>query len=334
MRERIAELERERELLNAIANHAASLIAIVDDEGRVRPFATNKAFERTLDYEPDETGNVLFWERYVPDGERARARDCIESAVRTRGTCELEGKWMQRDGTEIDVFWTCTPMPRIATGALYLITGTDITDLRRTEAEVRRSRARIVAAGDEARRRLERNLHDGAQQRLIALLLQLRNAQRGAIAHDVALESAVEELAAAVRELRELAQGIHPSALTDRGLAAALRIVAARSPVHVELDVTATPMDPNIAAAAYYIVSESLTNVAKYADAEAVAVRVRETGEKLVVVVEDDGVGGADPFGGTGLRGLGDRIAALDGSLYVDSPRGGGTRVRAELPLG
>jgi len=333
MRERIAELERERELLNAIANHAASLIAIVDDEGRVRPFATNKAFERTLDYEPHETGNVLFWERYVPDGERARARDCIESARRTRSTCELEGKWVQRDGTEISVFWTCTPLPRIETGTLYLITGTDITDLRRHEAEVRRSRARIVAAGDEARRRLERNLHDGAQQRLIALLLQLRNAQRGAIAHEVALETAVEELAAAVRELRELAQGIHPSALTERGLAAALRIVAARSPVHVELDVTATPMDPNIAAAAYYIVSEALTNVAKYADAETVAVRVREAGERLVVVVEDDGVGGADPFGGTGLSGLGDRIAALDGSLYVDSPAGEGTRVRAELPL-
>src|SRR6201999_3645154 len=127
---------------------------------------------------------------------------------------------------------------------------------------------RIVAAADDARRRLERNLHDGAQQRMIALLLQLRNAQRGAIAPEAAVETAVAELAAAVKELRELAQGIHPSALGERGLAAALRIVAARSPVHVELDVTATPMDPNVAAAAYYIVSEALTNVAKYADAE------------------------------------------------------------------
>jgi signal transduction histidine kinase len=198
---------------------------------------------------------------------------------------------------------------------------------------MRRSRVRIVAAGDDARRRLERNLHDGAQQRLIALLLQLRGAQRGTVAAHAAVEAAVEELAAAVKELRELAQGIHPSALTERGLRSALRIVAARAPVPVELDVTDTPIDASVAVAAYYIVSEALTNVAKYADASRAAVRVRETGEHLVVVVEDDGKGGADEAGGTGLRGLHDRVAALDGRLDVDSPRGGGTRLRAELPL-
>jgi signal transduction histidine kinase len=216
---------------------------------------------------------------------------------------------------------------------VYLITGTDITDRKRHEEEMRRSRVRIVAAGDDARRRLERNLHDGAQQRLIALLLQLRGAQRGTVAAHAAVEAAVEELAAAVKELRELAQGIHPSALTERGLRSALRIVAARAPVPVELDVTDTPIDASVAVAAYYIVSEALTNVAKYADASRAAVRVRETGEHLVVVVEDDGKGGADEAGGTGLRGLHDRVAALDGRLDVDSPRGGGTRLRAELPL-
>jgi len=196
------------------------------------------------------------------------------------------------------------------------------------------SRARILDAADGERRRIERNLHDGAQQRLIALLLQLRSAQRGIVEPGVAVAAAVEELAAAVKELRELAQGIHPSALSDRGLAPALRIVAARAPVPVELDVTDAWLDPQLAAAAYYIVSEGLTNVAKYAEAERAAVRVRETGDQLVVVVEDDGKGGADPFGGLGLRGLGDRVAALDGTLYVDSPSGGGTRVRAEFPLG
>jgi PAS domain S-box-containing protein len=333
LRARVAELERERELLNAIANYAPSLICLVDDRGRVRPFASNQAFERTLGYAPDETGGALFWERYVPDGERAAARDSILSAIHTQSRTEHDGRWQQRDGTPIDVSWTCTPLPRVASGKVYLISGTDITDRKRHEAEVRKSRARIVAAADDARRRLERNLHDGAQQRLVALLVQLRGAQRGLVDPKHALGSAVEELASAVKELRGLAQGIHPSALTERGLAPALRMVAARAPIPVEVDVTDAPLEPPIAVAAYYIVSEALTNVAKYAEATRAAVRVRETGDRLVVVVEDDGRGGADPLGGSGLPGLGDRVAALDGFFFVDSPEGAGTRIRAELPL-
>jgi len=333
LKARIAELERERELLSAIANYAPSLICLVDADGRVRPFATNKAFERTLGYEPHETGGVLFWDRYVPDGERAAARDCILTAIRTGAPTEHQGRWLQRDGDEIDVDWSCTPLPKVESGRVWLVTGTDVTDRKRHEAEVRQSRARIVAAADDARRRLERNLHDGAQQRLIALLLHLRNAQRGAVAAGDALDAAVPELSAAVKELRELAQGIHPSALGERGLGAALRIVAARAPVPVELDVTDTPVEPRFSVAAYYIVSEALTNVAKYAEATRAAVRVRETDRALVVVVEDDGKGGADPSGGTGLAGLADRVAAFDGTLTIDSPRGGGTRLRAELPF-
>ena len=333
LRERVAELERERELLNAIANYAPSLICLIDGDGRVRPFASNRAFEQILGYAPHETGGQFFWDKYVADGERGRARDCILSAIRSRASSHCEGRWLQRDGSEIDVVWSCTPLPKISSGPVYLISGTDVTERKRHEAEVRRSRTRIVAAADDARRRLERNLHDGAQQRLLALLLQLRGAQRGLVDPQVTLELAVEELAAAVKELRALAQGIHPSALTERGLAAALRIVAARAPVPVELDVTDTPLDPGVTVAAYYIVSEALANVAKYAEANRVAVRVRESDDRVVVVVEDDGKGGADPIGGTGLSGLGDRVMALDGSLYVDSPLGGGTRVRAELPL-
>jgi PAS domain S-box-containing protein len=323
LRERIAELERERALLNAIANYAPSLICLIDPDGTVRPYATNKTFERTLGYEPEETGGVLFWERYVPDGERAGARDCILSAVRMQAAAAHEGRWLQRDGTEFEVSWTCTPLPKIASGPVYLISGVDITDRKRHEAEVRQSRARIVAAADNARRRLERNLHDGAQQRLVSLLLQLRAAQRGLMDPGETVNAAVDELA----------QGIHPSALSDRGLQAALRIVAARCPVAVELDVTDVWLEPQVAAAAYYIVSEALNNVAKYAEATTAAVRVRETGDRLVVVVEDDGKGGADPFSGTGLPGLGDRVAALDGEFTVDSPPGAGTRIRAELPL-
>jgi PAS domain S-box-containing protein len=333
LRARVAELERERELLNSIANNAPSLICLVDAEGRVRPFASNQAFERTLGYAPHETGGALFWERYVPDGERAAARDCILSAIRTQSVSECESRWLQRDGAEIDVAWAVTPLPKIEGGPVWLISGSDITDRKRHEEEVRRSRARIVAAADDARRRLERNLHDGAQQRLIALLLQLRNAQRGAVAADAAVSAAVGELAAAVKELRELAQGIHPSALAERGLAAALRIVASRAPLPVELDVTQTPLEGKISVAAYYIVSEALNNVAKYADATRAAVRVRETERALVVVVEDDGRGGADPALGTGLNGLVDRVAAFDGMLTIDSPCGAGTRIRAELPF-
>jgi PAS domain S-box-containing protein len=176
LKNRIAELERERDLLNSIANNAPSLLCLIDGDGRVRPFATNKAFERTLGYEPHETGGAFFWDRYVPDGERATARDCILSAVRSGASSDCEGRWMQRDGTSIEVAWSCTSLPKIASGPVFLITGTDITERKRHEEEVRRSRARIVAAADDARRRLERNLHDGAQQRLIALLLQLRGA--------------------------------------------------------------------------------------------------------------------------------------------------------------
>jgi PAS domain S-box-containing protein len=333
LREQVAELERERQLLNAIANYAPSLLCLIDQNGRVRPFATNRAFERTLGYEPHETGGVMFWDRYVPDGERAAARDTIMAAIEMQSRIEYEGRWLQRDGMAIDITWSCTPLPKIASGPVYLISGTDITDRKRHEAEVRKSRARIVAAADDARRRLERNLHDGAQQRLLALLVQLRGAQRGLVEPKHALGNAVEELAAAVKELRGLAQGIHPSALTERGLGPALRMVAARAPVPVELDVTETPIEPQIAVAAYYIVSEALTNVAKYAEASRAAVRVRETGDTLVVVVEDDGKGGADPLAGTGLPGLGDRVAALDGTFFVESPKGAGTRIRAELPL-
>src|SRR5438105_8586428 len=124
LKARIAELERERELLNSIANYAPSLICLVDAEGRVRPYASNQAFERTLGYAPHETGGDLFWERYVPDGERAAARDCILGAIRAGATTEREGRWVQRDGTEIDVAWSCTPLPKIETGPVWLITGT------------------------------------------------------------------------------------------------------------------------------------------------------------------------------------------------------------------
>ena len=333
---RVEELERERELLNAIANYAPSLLCLIDPDGTVRPAATTKAFERTLGYPPEETGGVRFWERYVPPEDAGAVREAIETVVRGGVGEEHDGRWLTREGEIVHVLWSCTSLPMIESGPLFLVSGTDITERKRQEEEVRTSRARIVAAGDDARRRLERNLHDGAQQRLMALLLSLRLARTRAGADpELAglLDTSVDELAAAVKELRELARGIHPEVLTRRGLPAALRMMAARMPLPVELDVPAERQPEHVEAAVYYVVSESLANVVRYSGAARVSVRVRAGDGRLEVEVADDGAGGADPAAGTGLRGLADRVAALDGSLTVESQAGEGTRVRAVLPL-
>ena len=333
LRERVAELERERELLNAIANYAPSLICLVDGDGRVRPFASNRAFEQVLGYAPHETGGDLFWEKYVADGERSRARDCILSAIQSRAPSECEGRWLQRDGSEIDVVWTCTPLPKISSGPVYLISGTDVTERKRHEAEVRRSRARIVAAADDARRRLERNLHDGAQQRLLALLLQLRGAQRGLVDETETMNMAVEELAQAVKELRALAQGIHPSALTERGLAAALpdRGRPRAGPGRARRHRHAARHERRGCRLLHRLGSPDERREVRRGDArggarprERRAHRGRRRGRRE---------GRRRPVRRHGAAGLGDRVAALDGSLDVQSPPGGGTRIRAELPL-
>jgi signal transduction histidine kinase len=202
--------------------------------------------------------------------------------------------------------------------------------------ELRASRARLVEAGDAARRRLERDLHDGAQARLVALALLLRTA-RGRVREDAQLASlldrAQEELRTSLRELRELARGIHPAVLTERGLEPALRSLVARAPVPVTVDATADARLPApVESAAYFVVSEALANVAKYARATHASVTVERTNGHLTVEVADDGVGGADVVRGSGLRGLADRLAALDGTLSLDSPAGGGTRLRAKIP--
>jgi signal transduction histidine kinase len=210
-------------------------------------------------------------------------------------------------------------------------------ELRARLEELRGSRARIVEAGDAERRRLERNLHDGAQQRLVAVALQLQ-LLRSRIRDDPGLAeelagAASAELTESLHELRELARGLHPAVL-EHGLAAALHALAARSPVPAAVEYHAPAQLPEtVALAAYFVASEALTNVARYARATAVTVRVSEAAGGLMIDIADDGVGGADDTGGTGLRGLADRVAALDGRLRVSSPVGGGTTVTAELPL-
>ena len=200
------------------------------------------------------------------------------------------------------------------------------------------SRRRIVASGDEQRRKLERNLHDGAQQRLVALSVGLRVAQSKiesspAEAGEL-LETMSNDLADALTELRELARGIHPAVLTERGLAAALEVLVARAPLPVELDVQVPERLPEpVAATAYYIAAETLTNVAKHAQATEATVNIRDDNGVLRLQITDDGRGGADPSGGSGLLGLRDRAEAAGGTLHVASPPGRGTTVTANLPM-
>jgi signal transduction histidine kinase len=200
------------------------------------------------------------------------------------------------------------------------------------------SRARIVQAGDAERRRLERNLHDGAQQRLVSLKLRLRIAE-SRLAEDPAaaaelIAEASDELALGLEELRELARGIHPAILTDHGLMPALEAVATRATLPVEVTgLRPERLSEPVEAAAFYVVSEALANVAKYASVNCARVDLARDDGVLVVEVSDDGVGGADADNGTGLRGLSDRVEALGGRLRVSSERGRGTTVRAELPV-
>jgi signal transduction histidine kinase len=212
-------------------------------------------------------------------------------------------------------------------------------DVRAQLDKVQESRRRIVAAGDEQRRRIERDLHDGAQQRLVALALELRIAQRQRGNADPELDrilaDAVGELQVAVEELRELARGVHPAVLTEEGLAGALESLAARTPLPVEI--AAAPEDRlpgEIEAAAYFVVCEAIANAVKHAQATEIRVSAERRNGRLVIEVEDDGIGGARENGGSGLRGLVDRVEAHGGTLRVESPPGGGTRVIGELPCG
>ena len=203
--------------------------------------------------------------------------------------------------------------------------------------ELAASRARIVKAGDAVRRRLERNLHDGAQQRLVSVALDLhlvdaKLEQDPAAAREY-LAGAQAQLAEGLDELRELARGIHPAVLTDRGLGPALESLATRSPVPVEIeDLPDERLTASVEVAAYYVVAEAITNVAKYAHASHATVSVRRSNGRAMVTVADDGVGGADPALGTGLRGLADRLEALNGRLDVESSAASGTRISAEIP--
>jgi signal transduction histidine kinase len=209
-------------------------------------------------------------------------------------------------------------------------------ELRARVEELRGSRARVIDAGQKERQRLERDLHDGAQQRLIALSLRLSLLDRRLAAEPETREelaAARREVALSLEELRDVARGIHPAVLSGHGLAVAVESLAARAPLPVRLALDVVGRLPEqVEVAAYYVVSESLANVAKHAQAREARVSLEHQQRRLVVEVVDDGVGGADTERGSGLRGLADRVEALGGRLRVWTPLGGGTRVRAEIP--
>jgi signal transduction histidine kinase len=224
-----------------------------------------------------------------------------------------------------------------AAARLALVNARLHAEVRAQLETVQESRARIVMAADEERRRIERDLHDGAQQRLVALALELRSAQRqlgdtGDPELERLLASTADELQVAVEELRSLAQGIHPGILTQGGLAHALEALAARAPLPVAVDATAERFAPDIEATAYFVACEALTNVVKHAHASSAAIGARRANGVLVIEVSDDGNGGAEQQNGSGLRGLADRVEARGGRLVVESEPGSGTRVRGEIP--
>jgi PAS domain S-box-containing protein len=319
--------------LRAMLESALDAVVTMDHRGRV--VGWNHAAETTFGYRADEAVGRDMAELIVPPGLRAAHRKGLARFLETSQPVlldrrlELTGR--HKNGAEfpIELAITRIGLPGPATFTGYL---RDITDRKRADEELRASRARLVEVADAERSRIQRNLHDGAQQRLTAVLLNLGRLRESPQENSRLLELAIDELAAGLQEIRELASGLHPSVLSERGLASALEALSLRAPLPVELETVPDRRLPaQVEAAAYYVVAEALANVHKHAGAGRVVVRVAIDDDGLVVEVVDDGVGGADEEG-EGLRGLADRVEALGGRLTLDSPAGAGTRLLAEIP--
>jgi PAS domain S-box-containing protein len=334
---RLTQLEREQTFTATVVNTAPVIFVLVDAEARIVRF--NSTCEELTGFVDDEAMHGRrFWEAFIEPADHLLAEEMLAAVALSAPLVEQKLRWRSRSGAELVIATSGTSILDADGSPHMLVCGLDVTEREAHLDELRASRARIVDAGDAERRRLERNLHDGAQQRLVSLSLALRLAQarvgtdpQGAI--DI-IEGASAELSAALAELRELARGLHPAVLADRGLEAALDSLAERAvlPVDVLVDLE-TRLPAAVEVAAFYVVAESLTNVAKYARASRAVVRVASAGDAAVVEVRDDGVGGAEVGAGSGLRGLTDRLAALDGRIEIESPAGAGTLVRATIPL-
>jgi PAS domain S-box-containing protein len=314
----------------------------------------NDAAVRTLGFDTDDellgrpSHDSVHYKH--PDGSPYPAEDCpITHATRRGEPIRMERDWwVRKDGSLVPISIHCVPLEidgRMGTAMTFhdLTASVQAEDERRRLeverarlVEVRASRARIVEAADEQRRRVVRDLHDGAQAGLLRVVMALQAALEGA---DVAggartlVADALGNARGAIDEIRELAHGIHPGVLTHGGLAAAVRVLADRAPMPVVVEIAPERYPKSVELAAYFVAAEALTNVAKYARASTARVTAARTGGHLVLTVDDDGVGGARPSAGGGLAGLADRLAAVDGTLTVSSQPGSGTHVRAQIPL-
>jgi PAS domain S-box-containing protein len=327
---------------------------LVDGDDRIA--FVNDAAIRVLGYDGDEellgrpSHDTVHWKH--PDGSPYPAEDCpITHATRRGEPVRMERDWwVRKDGSMVPISIHCVQMEidgRMGTAMTFhdLTASVQAEDERRRHeiararlVEVSASRARIAAAADETRKRIERDLHDGIQQSLVSLGLELRAAvatvppQLGELEGE--LLGIVDGLTNALDGVREIAHGIHPAILSEGGLQPALRMLARRSAVPVDLEVRAEERLPlPIEVAAYYVVSEALTNAAKHAQASVVNVELDAGEASLQLAIRDDGIGGADAAQGSGLVGLSDRIEAVGGTFTVSSQLGAGTHIRAEIPL-
>jgi PAS domain S-box-containing protein len=328
----------EREGQRVVLDTALDAVISIDRDARVT--YVNSAFERTFGYRAEDVIGCDLADKIVPPALReahrrglARYLETGQASILNR---RIEMSAMRADGTEFpaELAVTRTGLPGQLAFTGYV---RDITDRQRAERELVASRARLVAAADAARRRVTRDLHDGAQQRLVATLINLQLAeQRWESAPQRArelLSQALTDARHGIEDLRELAAGLHPAILTQRGLAPAVRGLADRIPIPVEIDVPGVRLPAPVEASLYFFCSEALTNVAKHARATRAWVRLAVTADQCVAEVRDDGIGGARPGPETsGLIGLSDRIGALGGTLDVVSPPSGGTVLRAAVP--
>jgi PAS domain S-box-containing protein len=334
------------ELLGALLASMVDAVYAVDDAGVV--LFANPAAVSILGYDLErellgrQSHATIHFQH--PDGRPFPESEC--PLLRPRSTGEavhVDQDWfVRRDGAFVPVAYSSAPV-KIGRGRGAVVVFRDVSERRRAETErlraeaIHASRARIVQAGLDERRRLGRDLHDGAQQRLINVIFALQAAGRTATGTESrqAIADALEETQLAIKDLRDLGSGLDPSVLAHRGLAAAIRSLTSRTPVPVALDLPAERFSPIVENTAYFVVAEALANMAKHAQASEASVTVALQPCWLRVTVADDGRGGAvaDRYRGSGLAGLEDRVAAIGGTLSIDSPVGEGTRVLAALPV-
>jgi PAS domain S-box-containing protein len=326
-------------LLRAVLDSALDCVVGMDGRGLVTYF--NPSAESTFGYGPGEAIGRELVEVIVPPALRDAHRRGLARYLATSEAKILDRRIelvaMRSDGSEFPGELTVTRVD-LPGGTMFVGFVRDITERMQSEHDLRGARRRVIEAADAARERVTRDIHDGAQQQFVNTLVNLQLAQQKLAANperaQQLLEIAASEARAGIESLRELAAGIHPAILSDRGLAAALVSLVERMPIPVVLDVAVPKLPPAVEASVYFFCSEALTNVAKHAAASTAWVSVAVHDRELIVEVRDDGIGGAAPGAGSGLVGLQDRIAAFDGYLaWNGTEPGNGTTLTAHIPL-